>query len=225
MSSDPHRRLASQIELAPKIADQVEEKLRGAILSGKLAPGERLSPATIAADLGISTMPVREALRLLEDDGLVEVSARRWTRVVEARVEDAHELYPLVGLLEQFAVTTSGPPASTVLKRLAFANNRFRRAGAHGDIAGCIEADEAFHAALVDSCNNRSLRRMLEDLKLRIRLMEVQFFRVDHTLTSAEQHDEIVEALRHHDLSRAGRLVRNNWRYGLTVLEQAAGRD
>src|SRR4051812_9253529 len=91
---------------APPLREQVYSRLRDSILTGELQSGARLSPAGLAESFGVSTMPVREALRLLEEDGLIETSPRRWTRVASPDPGLADEIYPVIAVLEDFALRT-----------------------------------------------------------------------------------------------------------------------
>ena len=94
--------------------DEAYEKLRGWIIAGRLCPGETLRDQDIATALGVSRTPVREALRRLEDEGLVETALNRWTRVASLDLEEAAETYAVVEALELLAL------------ELAFAHLRLR---------------------------------------------------------------------------------------------------
>jgi DNA-binding GntR family transcriptional regulator len=203
---------------APPLREQVYDSLRRAILVGDVSPGSQLSPAAIAESLGISTMPVREALRLLEDDGLVETSARRWTRVRTLSLSEAEELYPIVGVLEEYAIGIGPPPSRTQLAAMKRANRALRAAAKAGDVLACLEADERFHAALVEACGNASVLRIISECKARMRLLEGAFFRDESSAISLQQHDEVIAASADGDQVTAGRLVRENWEHGLKGL-------
>jgi DNA-binding GntR family transcriptional regulator len=209
--------LNTPVDEVPHLREQVYERIRRAIINGELKPGERLSTAALASNLGVSTMPIREAIRLLEDDGLVETSARRWTRVATITTEEAEQLYPLVGLLEEYAVIDGGRPSAEQLDRLRVANDELRDAATAGDAPGCINADEAFHAILVERCRNSTALRTISQYKARMRLLEGEFFR-EGPRASVEQHERIIAAAEHGDVEAAGALVRSNWAYGLEAI-------
>jgi DNA-binding GntR family transcriptional regulator len=208
--------LGTPIEEVPHLREQVYERLRRAIINGEMGPGERLTVSTIAQRLGVSTMPVREAIRLLEDEGLVETSARRWTRVATVSIEEAEEFYPLIGVLEEFAVVTGKPATRERLKRLRQANAALQRAASAEDVLGCIKADEQFHSALLESCTNGTLLRTIAEFKARMGLLEGAFYR-DSADRSTQQHRDIIAALEQGDLALAGARVRGNWESGLEV--------
>lgn len=125
------------------------ERLRDLIVTGTLEPGEALRDKAIAAWLGVSRMPVREALARLAADGLVVVAANRFTRVAQLDSGAAAEAHRLSGLLEgEMAAELSVRHDAAligVLERLA---EKFRWALWRGDRAEAIAADEAFHAVL-----------------------------------------------------------------------------
>jgi DNA-binding GntR family transcriptional regulator len=199
------------VDEVPRLRQQVYERIRRAIINGQFAPGERLSVSRIAESLQVSTMPVREAIRLLEEDGLVETSARRWTRVATVSAAQAEELYPLVGLLEEYAVA--------YLRQLRAANRALEQAESGGDVMTCINADERFHAILLEGCGNQALLQTVAQFKSRMRLHESVFFR-HGTRRSTSQHEEIAAAIELGDRRRAGALVRAHWASGLEALRQ-----
>src|SRR5436190_24084875 len=84
--------------------EQIYAELRDWILDGILVPGERLHDMALAEQLGVSRTPVREALRRLEDEGLIETSPNRWTRVAPLDLVEAGSLYPIISNLEQLAL-------------------------------------------------------------------------------------------------------------------------
>jgi DNA-binding GntR family transcriptional regulator len=211
--------LETPIDAVPHLRQQVYERIRRAIINGEMAPGERLTTASIAETLGVSTMPVREAIRLLEDEGLVETSARRWTRVATVSIEEAAEVYPLIALLEEFAVVSGNVATRALLKQLRQANVALERAAAGGDAVACIRADEQFHSALLESCPNGTLLRTLGAYKARMCLVEGVIYR-DGASRSTRQHEGIIAALEEGDLVLAGTRVRENWNSGLEDLHR-----
>ena len=92
----------------PYRMDEVYAALLEWIVDGTLGPGERVRDKELAEALGVSRTPVREALQRLEDAGLVETSASRWTRVASLDVAQAEQVYPVVWSLEALAVELAG---------------------------------------------------------------------------------------------------------------------
>lgn len=210
---------------APALRVQVYERLRDAILTGELAPGERLSPAQLARRFDVSTMPVRDALQLLEQEGLVETAARRWTRVVELDLHLVEELLPIVSLLEQHALATAPPPEPGQLEHLRAANERFAAALGGGELAAAIAADADFHAGLVALAHNRSLEHTIRHAETRLRLLRSRVVHPDFGLASAEDHRRIVEALARGDRAGAVAALAANWQRGIMRTRSASGAD
>src|SRR5213079_2848513 len=101
-------------------------------------------------------------------------------------LELADDLYPLVGMLESFAVAGGKAPTNARLSRLREANRDLRAAGREGNAIGCIDADTRFHSALVEGANNKPLTEIIDELKARKRLLEgAFFFHGDRVTTSA----------------------------------------
>ena len=95
----------SESKLSRTLArEEVYCRLRAWIIDGRLRPGELLRDQDIAATVGVSRTPVREALRRLEDEGLVETALNRWTRVAPIDIGKAAEIYAIVEALELFAL-------------------------------------------------------------------------------------------------------------------------
>jgi DNA-binding GntR family transcriptional regulator len=200
---------------APTLRSQVYERLREAILTGELAPGERISPAGVARRFGVSAMPVRDALRQLEQDGLVEIVARRWTRVIELDPELVEELVTLASLLERHAVASAKAVSDEQLEHLRHANAAFAAALSAGDVPASLRADGEFHDGLVALAANRSLERALRDLRTRTLLLRPRVIAPEFAAQSVADHQSIIERLERGDREGAARAVGDNWRRGL----------
>lgn len=207
---------AAPLIQAPSLRSQVYERLREDIVAGRLPPGTRISPAETARRFGVSPMPVRDALGLLEKEGLVETAARRWTRVVSLSPELVEELVPLVSLLEQYALTTAPTVSDDALTRLRAANAALTAAIDDGDVTAVVNADAAFHDTLVDLAGNRSLDRALRDARTRIRLLRPQVMQPESALESVGDHEQIIECLEQGDREGAAQALERNWRRGLS---------
>ena len=136
-----------------------------AILLGHLPPGERLVEAEIARQMGISRGPLREAIRQLEQDGLVEYRPRRGAVVAELTRERVLDAYSARVELEGFAARLAAQrmtPADTA--RLAGLCDVMQRCAEHGDSAGLLQADVKFHQAICEISGNRVLLRLWTSL-------------------------------------------------------------
>ncbi|TZG31769.1 GntR family transcriptional regulator [Agrobacterium sp. B1(2019)] len=139
------------------LAEQAHQELRARIVSGRLRGGERLLPNELAADLGISPTPVKEACLKLEADGLVINSSRRGMVVRDFTVEDVEELYAARMLLEKGAVEVAfdagqldGALHAELLESLA-KHREFAKGSTLDELSKALFYDRSFHATLVSA--------------------------------------------------------------------------
>jgi DNA-binding GntR family transcriptional regulator len=131
------------------MADQVAEMLRNMVLVGELEPGQRLTQDELAATLGVSTMPVREALLKLAAGGLVETSPNRYFRIAQMTASDVEDNYwalaTISAELARRAAERSTPALVTTLRRL---EDEYQAAVAARHVASIVAANHEFHKAL-----------------------------------------------------------------------------
>jgi DNA-binding GntR family transcriptional regulator len=143
-------------------ADWVDRRLRAAILSGELRPGEKLVAGPLAQRFAVSATPLREAIQRLAASGLVEVAPQRGARVAAASARDAEEIYELRTLLDPLALRDS-LAHSDVAHRGEITAAFARMLRAEGDATDFVEAFDrhaAFHATLLARCRSRWLLRL-----------------------------------------------------------------
>jgi DNA-binding GntR family transcriptional regulator len=207
----------------PLMRDEAYADLRRWIVDGILKPGERLRDGELAEALGVSRMPVREAIRRLEDEGLVETAANRWTRVSFVDVEQAKRIYPILAALESLAISLAAPRMGKEdLRRMTEANERLRKALESGRGIAASEADYEFHRVFIARSDNPDLVGMLENLKTKLRRLEAAYFGgcmiANHSVV---EHRDVLEALEDDDHRCAARAVETNWQESLNrFLEQ-----
>jgi DNA-binding GntR family transcriptional regulator len=193
--------------------EEVYVVLKRWIVEGTLRPGEKVRDVELADRLGLSRMPVREALNRLADEGFVETSANRWTRVTTLDPDTARRIYPLIWSLEPLALTLAGPnlePAD--IDEMVAHNERLRHALEAGWAVEASLADSAFHQVYVNATRNPELVRILAGLKAKLRRIEVAYFGGNIIATrSVQEHERLVEDLRRGEIERASRSVRQNW--------------
>ena len=165
--------LTAQADLfAPSLVEATTRKLRDEILSGTLEPGTRLIEEQICQRFSISRAPLREALRLLVQQGLVEHLPRRGARVTVWSEEDIRQLFEIRAVLERYAVTTALPlsaapgvdPLAEVRDRL----DQMRLAESAADELARDDAHRAFHAAIVALAGNRQLDLAMEPILVKL---------------------------------------------------------
>ncbi|HEY2598335.1 MAG TPA: GntR family transcriptional regulator [Candidatus Dormibacteraeota bacterium] len=218
----------SQVEplLRSSMREGVFERLRDWILDGTLVPGERIRDLDLAAALGVSRMPVREALLRLQGEGMVETSAGRWTRVSRVDPELGEQIYPLIWALEVLALQLVTDFPDHRIAQMEAANREMAASLNSGEPRLAWVADSAFHQTLADHAGNDQLTHMLSELKLKLRRLEVAYFSGSILAAqSVSEHDEVIAALRAGDLERAARGVETNWRRSLARLREQVGGD
>src|SRR5256886_8463962 len=143
---------------SPTLAEQIVELIRGRILSGDFVSGERLVETRLAADLGTSRGPIREALKQLAAEGLVREEPRRGTFVAAPTLEDARDLYDLRVAIEARAarlIIERGDPAAIATLRAAL--DELHEAVHASDLAQVTRADYGFHETLCRASGNGRL--------------------------------------------------------------------
>ncbi len=202
------------------------EELRSLIVLGELAPGSELSQVGLARRLGVSTTPLREALRQLEAEGLIESRRNRSPRIAPFDPEDLVSVYSQRVLLEAFAIAVS----SRLLEAadLAALDQRLVEMHEHGsasDFARWEEAHLAFHAGLV-ARSGTQLRGQLATLTVRsdrYRRMSVLGQHPSAWSIGEAEHQAILEACRQANPTEAATLLaRHLSRSALTVLAHLA---
>jgi DNA-binding GntR family transcriptional regulator len=145
---------------------QVVSELREAILTGRLKPGERLVEGRLAEELGVSRNPVREAIRALATEGLVEVTARRGASVASISDREAREMIEVRALLEgQNARLAARRQDKETIKRIETILNKGNKAVAAGHYDQLFDLNQQFHSELANAGQNRVLGDMLQNLR------------------------------------------------------------
>jgi DNA-binding GntR family transcriptional regulator len=192
------------------LRQQALAAIREALVTGQIVPGVVYSAAALAAELGVSNSPVREAMLALVDDGLMEVVPNRGYRPVTFSRSDLLEIAGLRMLLEVpgagiAAETELGEQASELVELV----ERIERTAAVGDVGGNLSADRAFHLALVDACGNRRLTEEVARLRDQTRLYNIRHLARSGALAaSAGEHRPLLAAVVAHDRPLAESLMR-----------------
>lgn len=184
----------------------VADRLRALILSGALAAGERINQDRIAQEHGVSHIPVREALRNLEAEGLVTFHPRRGFFVAALSAEDALELGDMRAVLEGLAARLAVPRATAADLEAADAQIAFSD---RADTLGAwSEANWRFHRLLYAPCRRPRLLESLETLwRASDRYLRVVWQEAAWQGRSQDEHRAIIAAFRAGDAARAARLV------------------
>ena len=182
--------------------DGVYRVLRSAILDGTVSPGEQLRETHIAADLGISRSPLREALTKLEEEGLVVKVPFRGSFVVEVSARDVAEIASIRMLVEPYAAELAAPTLRDAERlRLKQAIDELYRATDTNDIPASIDAHLRFHRLFYEFSGNSALHSLWNGWENKLRL----YFAADHPTYSdlhqlAVEHDRLAELAMNGDI-------------------------
>jgi GntR family transcriptional regulator, trigonelline degradation regulator len=145
------------------------EKLRGAIVQGYFRPGDRLVERTLCDELGVSRTVVREVLRHLETEGLVEIVANQGPIVARLDPEQVQEIYELRGLLEAYAARACAEQSTPeVVKQLRRIRKLIEDAFAKRDLARVLEQTEHFYDAMFECARKTVTLTVVRSLNARI---------------------------------------------------------
>jgi len=183
------------------------------IIDGTLQPGEKLVDAELAEALGVSRTPVREALQLLEVQGLVEMHPGRDTRVQTVEKDDILKMYATLAALHALAAETAATHISAEqIEQLKGLNADFAAAIKQGQPYQAMELDEQFHNLIVDASDNAYVASFSASLQIHIRRFKYVFLAqpVSATAASVEEHTRIIEAFEKKDTALAASVMRQN---------------
>ncbi len=211
--------MSSIIQRSP-LGEQVYLQILQRIQRGAVEPGTKLRDAAIAAELGVSRTPVREALVRLAREGVLASDVGRGFRLTPLDPAELRDLGSILAALEPLALEQSSEPTPDQMSRLAGIVRRLEQTRA--DIAACIELDDEFHHVLLEGCPNRRLLALVETLRRGLRRYLHHYLqRGGRVSLSALPHSRIADALRHGDRAAARQLLERKWRKGLEEIEGA----
>lgn len=191
---------------------QIANQLRDAIISGRLPPGAVLVETALAEQMNVSRAPIREAVQILENDGLVEAVAYKGKRVKPLTAREVEEIYHL---REIFEVTAVGRilDMGVSVEPLADCCAAMQRAVEADDYEALVAADEAFHRTLIRLSDHELLLSLWNNLYMRIHQIMALRNRGERNLSEiAGNHPPIVHALQAGDRAEATRLIAQHTR-------------
>jgi len=199
----------------PNLRDRVRLILRTSIITGELEPGRLYSVGTFAERLGVSATPVREAVGDLAHLGLVQIMRNRGFVIPELDDHDLDEILQLRLLLEIPAIErVAGQLAAAEVECCREHVEQCRRAAASSDLVLFLDADRAFHLRLVAAVGNARLVEILGRLRDQTRLYGLRDLAArGELLTSAEEHEALLDAVEAGDAGRARREITHHLRH------------
>ncbi len=191
------------------IRSRVVEAVRDAIVEGRLKPGERIRERELVGSLGISRSPLREAIRVLEAEGLITTTPHRGARVSELSADDLRETTDVRVMLETYAARLACKTLSdAALEAMAERIERARRRGRGRKASAELNDSMGFHDVFVAACGNRKLIDLYEIVKRHLRRYQLlSFSRLGRAQRATAEHAEILKAFRARDVAAVEQLL------------------
>ena len=197
------------------LVNRAYQELKQIILEHQVPPGGKLNEIGLAAALGISRTPVREALNRLGKEGFVEIFPQRGAFVIQYSAKDIHELFLIRENLEGLAAGLAAERVTDKdLKRLESCIRGFKEPYQKTDIQRYARQDFKFHQTVVLMSDARRLINLISTLLDQIRIFRLTPFGLSNQMRSALiEHQTLVEALRRRDPEEADRRMRQHIRH------------
>lgn len=194
------------------LAEEAADNLREFILLGKLAPGTAIPERDLAEALGVSRTPLREALRLLEVEGLVEYSATRRPHVADPSLHELTQYISVLGALEALAGEIACVEATMAeMAEIVRLGARMSKGSGTLEPLEFFQLDMQFHAAIVEASRNEPLietHRQYNARLWRARFLSSQ--QVDRRDNTLSEHSRITDALQKRDAAATRRALRDH---------------
>lgn len=183
------------------LRDVVFNTLREAILKGELRPGERLMELQLASKLGVSRTPIREAIRMLEQEGLAVTIPRKGAEVAKMTEKDMEDVLQVRDALDELAASTACKQITAQeLEELKGTMREFEESMKTGDIKKIAEVDVKFHDIIYRATRNPKLENILSNLREQMYRYRIEYLKDEKTYpTLIKEHNEIVEGLAERD--------------------------
>jgi len=197
---------------ATNLGEVVYEYIKNMILGKQINCGERIPEEKIAKQLGVSRTPIREALRRLSNEGLINIYPNRFAEVITFDEQSIKELgvirISFDTLAAQLAIHNGSNADFLKLKELA---DQCYEAAKRGDIANRIKSDYDFHLMLSQIGGNSTLMKLQKELYLKVQLLQAtKYVDVSDSLRKIEHHHRIVEKLMERDVDAVIKLIQKH---------------
>ena len=203
------------------LRDVVFQTLREAILKGDLRPGERLMELQLAAKLGVSRTPIREAIRMLEQEGLAVTIPRKGAEVARMTEKDMEDVLQIREALDDLAGQVACDKITQEqLERLMATMKNFELAVQAGDLSKIVAYDVEFHDVIYEATDNPKLVILLSNLREQIYRYRVEYLKEKENYPMLiVEHEEIVQALKQKNKERVADAMRNHIRNQAEVVK------
>ena len=191
------------------LRDVVFNTLREAILKGELKPGERLMELQLAAKLGVSRTPIREAIRMLEQEGLAVTIPRKGAEVARMTEKDMEDVLQIRDALDELAASIACEQISEEeLAELRHTMHEFEESTKTGDVKRIAEADVRFHDIIYHATRNVKLENMLNNLREQMYRYRIEYLKDQQVYEKLlSEHEEIIRHIEKGEKDEAARVV------------------
>lgn len=192
------------------LRDVVFRTLRKAILKGDLKPGERLMELQLASKLGVSRTPIREAIRMLEQEGLAVSIPRKGAEVAKMTEKDMEDVLQIREALDDLAVQVAcDKMTEEQLAELTLKMHHFENAVQDDQLEKIVEYDVAFHELIYEASDNPKLVTLLSNIREQIYRYRVEYLKEKENYpTLVQEHRAIVDALSQKNKKRVADVMR-----------------
>ncbi|PKO91500.1 MAG: GntR family transcriptional regulator [Betaproteobacteria bacterium HGW-Betaproteobacteria-10] len=199
---------------------EVAERLRQRIFNHELTPGDWIDEQKLAEEYGISRTPLREALKVLAAEGLVDLKPRRGCYVTEISHQDIDDIFPLMAMLEgRCAFIAAQLATAGDIRGLKAIHEKLESAAKDSRIDAFFEANQEFHRRIQELTNNRWLLSVIQDLRKVLKLSRLHSLSLEGRLQqSLEEHRIIMAAFEAGDAAKAEKSMHDHLLYGREAL-------
>jgi DNA-binding GntR family transcriptional regulator len=200
------------------LRDEIHRRVLESIHRGDPPPGNRVRDTDLAARLGVSRTPVREALLRLAREGVLEADMGRGFRVPRLDPAEIGETGQILGALEALALELTPDVSPASLESLEQIDRKLEHT--RGDVVRCADLEDEWHRTLLDGCPNRRLLDLIAGQRRLLRRYLSAYLRDSSRIAlSTLPHQKIIEALRREDRPAALRVFTQQWRRGIEELQ------
>jgi len=191
---------------------EAADRIRGLIELGTLAPGEKISEKGLCEKFGISRTPLREALKVLKSEGLIEMLPNRGARVTRLTAKDVEHTYDIMGALEGLSGETACQYISDAeVAHIQTLHNKMVEHFHRGELREYFRANQQIHECIMLASKNDVLLEMYNNLSQRIKRIRYSAQMTDaYWHKAVNDHEHMIEALKDRDGERLGNILRSH---------------
>ena len=192
----------------------IYEELKEEILKGELSPGTRLMEVMLSKEKGASRTPVRDAIKLLAHDGLVDIRPNRGAYVKDVSLGELIDVLEVREEIDGMAAYYAAARADeAVLRDLQYAKDQYKKALELGEIGKTVFWDAEFNKIVIMGTGNKTLMELMEKLDEKVlRFRYVYYEKFENHENIVEEHTMLFEAISKKDSTRAGDIARRHTR-------------